>query len=239
MLSIRFAQRRAERTCETQAVLSKTGWRRKTVEEWKADLSELEDLKSDEGRKRVQLRHVARRWQETLDRIQKVMRLVKQLGKLHFDRDPARKHLVSRLRTDGRSRTAIYDQGLAAHDAWKEADEAWEIFEDTTLETFAALLKQAETWKCKHSRKSVAWRRAVATLMAKARAIDAENMAWHKVALVRFPAGTVDGDLIRSRVPTTTRPRKSRAKRRVVPGPQAKDAASEGVSTAAALPSAA
>jgi hypothetical protein len=43
-------------------------------------------------------------------------------------------------------------------------------------------------------------------LMHRARLVDADNVAWYAEATRRFPVGTVEGDLIRSTVPTTYTP---------------------------------
>ena len=42
--------------------------------------------------------------------------------------------------------------------------------------------------------------------MNKARAVDADSVAWYAAATRKFPAGTVEGDMLRSTVPTTSRP---------------------------------
>ena len=126
-------------------------------------------------------------------------------SRVHFRNDPVRLHLWESVSTDARDRAGVYEQGLAARDAWQETDPAWTLSATDTLAAFSALLTGCLTKQAAHSAKFTAWRRASAVLMNKARQVDEDCIAWYAEATRRFPEGTTEGDLIRSAVPTTSR----------------------------------
>jgi hypothetical protein len=163
-------------------------------------------LQQDESSKRTQWRSAAEAWENDLVQIQQITRDVKRAGSFKFRSEPVQLALFEALRTDGSSRGDIYVQGLAARDAWEEADEAWELSAEVTLAFFSSLLASALARQTAHGTALTAWRRAASELANKARVVDADNVAWYAEATRRFPAGTVEGDMIRSTVPTTSRP---------------------------------
>ena len=152
------------------------------------------------------------RWQATLDKIQSLARDMKKVGKIRFRKEAVKYELVSRLRTEGRSRAAIQQQGQAAHVLWREVFPEWKMLGQVAVGELGDLLARALVLQEKHLVKQTAWRSARVEMMEKARALDRDCMDWFTVAMVIFPAGTVEGDLILARVPTTTRPRPSRAR---------------------------
>lgn len=208
MVSIEFTRTRTQATHDTQASLAAAPvwvWSEKTVIGWGEEVALLDTAIADESSKRTQWRNAAELWQADIDRIQEFTRDVVRAGAYHFRNDTVKQSLFEGLATDGRSRADIYDQGLAARDAWQEADPAWNLSTTDTLASFSALLTGCLTKQATHSAKFTAWRRASSVLMNKARQVDEDCVAWFAEATRRFPEGTTEGDLIRSAVPTTTR----------------------------------
>lgn len=209
MVSIEFTRERAQATHDTQAVLAATPgwvWGEKTVIEWGEEVALIDTAVTEESSKRTQWRAAAESWQAGLDDLQALTRQVVSIGKIHFRNDVVKKILFDGLATDGRSRAEIYEQALAARDVWQEADPAWNLSATDTLAAFSALLTGSITKQAAHSAKHIAWRAASVKLMNKARQVDEDCVAWFAEATRRFPEGTTEGDLIRSAVPTTTRP---------------------------------
>jgi hypothetical protein len=151
-----------------------------------------------------------------VDEIQRITRLVAGLGAVRFRKNVPRQQLFEALNTDSRSRTDIYADGLAARDAWAEADPAWvikvsnkdneEIQEQITVGGFGSLLASCLERQKTHSAKFQAWRLAASTVNTLAQTLDEESMAWFEEATRLFREGTAAGDMIRTTVPTTTRP---------------------------------
>ncbi len=209
MISIDFVRTRAQRTYDAQNSLSTDVpwvWDQKTVLQWSTDITLVDQLVQAESAKRAQLRNVTALWQANVDQILAITRQVAGLGRVRFRKEPAKKHSFDALNTNARSRTDIYTDGLAARDAWQEVDPEWEISEAVTAGALGSLLANCLYCLGSHSAKLQAWRFAAAKLNEKAAALDADNVAWYEEATRRFLAGTAEGDMIRSTVPTTARP---------------------------------
>lgn len=209
MISIDFTRTRAQATRDTQASLAAPPtswtWSEKSVEQWDKDLEALDDLKIDESARRTQWRNAAELWQADIDGIQRFSRDVARKGNFRFRNDPVKVQLFQALVTDATSRSGVYEQGLAARDAWKEVDPAWQLSKQDTLAAFSSLLKASLAKQSAESAKFTAWRWASAALMNKAVLVDVDNVAWYAEATRKFPGGTTEGDSIRSAVPTTSR----------------------------------
>ena len=57
-----------------------------------------------------------------------------------------------------------------------------------------------------HNTAETAWKVAIAALNDKAARVDQDNVDWYAAVTRKFAAGTPEGDLVRSNVPTTSRP---------------------------------
>ena len=93
-----------------------------------------------------------------------------------------------------------------ARAAWAEADATWEYEDGATVSGLGSLLATSLTYLKSNTTKLSAWRSAAAKLTNKAKALSKETVAWYAAATRKFPVGTTEGDMIRSTVPTTTRP---------------------------------
>jgi hypothetical protein len=214
MVSVEFIKGRLQATRQTQANIAAGGtppgtgwvWSGRTVAQWEADVTTLDQLILDESAKRTAWRSAAALWDEDLAEIQKITRNVAREGAYHFRNNPAKRSLFEALKTDGRGRADVYEQGVTARDAWQEADPSWTYSDEVSLSALSSRLASALAREGTHSNKRTAWRRAAAELMTKAGEFNDACVAWYDAATRKFPAGTAEGDLIRSAVPTTTQP---------------------------------
>jgi hypothetical protein len=213
MNSIEFIKLRALRTRDAQNTLATAVapavpwvWSQKTVAQWDEDNTALDQLVIAESQKETQLRNATALWQADVDAIYKIAQDIAGIGKVKFRKDRVKLALIEALNTGSRSRADIYADGLAARDAWVEADPAWSFDEAVTTASFGSLLTSCLARQTAHSAKTAAWRKAAAMLSDKARLLDEDNVAWYEEATRRFPAGTVEGDMIRTTVPTTSQP---------------------------------
>ncbi len=209
MISIEFTRNRAQATRETQASLAAAPtswtWSQKTVIQWDVELATMDQCLADESARRTQWRNAAESWQASLDGIQALTRQVVSIGRVHFRNDAVKLSLFEAVRTGAESRSGVYEQGLAARDAWQEADPDWNVSAGISVGSFSAMLIDVLAKQAAHSAKFTAWRRAAATLSNNAEQVDRDCIAWYAEATRRFLEGTAEGDFIRSSVPTTTR----------------------------------
>jgi hypothetical protein len=210
MRSLAHVRKRAEATYISQAARADTWvWSEKTVAEWEADVRAFDPLVEDESLTKLRLQGVADAWDRQLQQVQAITRDVVRLGRVRFRKDPVKLALFKPLKTRATSRANKQKEGVAARDAWQQADPAWQPLPDITLTSFTALLDPYESRETAYNEADNLWREAVTRLNAHAERVDDDCIAWYTVATKRFPAGTVEGDVIRSLVPTTARPRRA------------------------------
>lgn len=211
--SIRFAKKRAEKTRDAQVALSGPppggpGWvfDKKTVLQWKTDCTLLDQYLIGEIGLRTDWRNAAALWQADVELVKDITQSVVALGRVHFAADAVKRKRFATLRTDAQSRDGVWEQGHKALKAWQTADATW-VPDDgsgTTSDVFGSLLAACAARKDSHGTAYEAWRTSSTRLMSKARTVDVDNVAWYEVATRRFKKGTIEGDMIRSVVPTTT-----------------------------------
>lgn len=212
ILSKEFVVRRTKATRDAQAALINPPYSfvwEKTVPEW-TDIITLQDqLESAEILARTEWRNAAEAWQADLDTIKEITRDVAGYGVVKFRNDAVKLPLFERLRTDGRSRPDIYRQGKSARDAWAKAEGTWVIKKKDSqrqLSELSSLIAASESRDNAHGAKETAWKLAVSALNGKVREANGDCLNWYADATRYFAAGTTAGDMIRSSVPTTTRP---------------------------------
>ena len=210
MISIAFAKTRAAATRDAQVLLTAAPinwtWHEKTALQWTTDLTVLTQLQTDEGLKRTEWRLAAETWEGDLIEIQRITREVARKGAFHFRHDAVKVRVFAALRTDGKNRQDIHDQGRAARDAWQTADAAWTFSEDVTVGSLSSLLATAQVREGTHGTKLAVWRNVAAGVMEKARSLNEESVAWYADATAQLGPDTAPGMMIRTTVPTTSRP---------------------------------
>lgn len=144
----------------------------------------------------------------------------RQLGELHrrtvqavgmlknkLRDDPAALAVVSGLSASSHSHKGTLDEALALESAWTNQAPTWSPTTINTLTAFQALRKLcAEDLRTAFSDAHTGWRAEVTKLNAMANAMEQSDEAWYVDATKVFPAGTPEGDMIRSTVPTTYTP---------------------------------
>lgn len=181
-------------------------WHERTLLQMGDSVTLLDQLDAEESARRTAWRNAAIFWDNTLAEIKAVTATIKRQGSFRFGGDAVKKGFFARLKIDGRSREDIYQQGKQARDAWQEVDAAWKLSGDYLLSAFSSLLASSIALDNAHGPKFTAWRKTASTLNNKARTINRDNVAWYAEATRKFKKGTAEGDMIRSTVPTTTRP---------------------------------
>ena len=205
--SVLFVDTRATATKSAQDIVKAIwAWEEKTVPQWIADLADFDVLDVAETTKRAELRSAAAAWDGTLTSIKQITLDVVRLGRTRFRKQPAKLKHFEVLKTNARSRQDVYDQGRELEKAWLQTDAAWEPLDDVTTAVLGSTLAAAMALADTHVTKKAQWRTAAADLYNKARELDEDNVAWYTAATTRFPAGTTQGDMIRSTVPTTYNP---------------------------------
>ena len=200
---------------ETRATASKVAqdivktlwtWEEKTVPQWIADLAEFDVLDVDEVAKRAELRSAAAAWDGTLSTIKVFTKDVVRLGRIRYRNDPAKLEQFKALRTNGKSRKDIYDQGRDLEKAWLAIEPTWVPMTDLTNGVLGSALGSALALGDTHAAKKGLHDNAATCFRNKARRLDADNVAWYGAATTHFKAGTDQGDMIRTTVPTTYNP---------------------------------
>jgi hypothetical protein len=205
--SILFVDTRATASKAAQDIVKALWeWDEKTVAQWIADLAEFDVLDVAETTKRAELRSAALAWDETAAGIKQMTQDIVRLAKVRFRKQPAKLDHFTVLKTGSRSRSGIYDQGRAAEKAWLETDPSWAPWPDMSASVLGSSLASALALGDVHAVKKALWRTAASALRNKARALDDDCVGWYAAATTKFPAGTTQGDMIRSTVPTTYNP---------------------------------
>ena len=129
------------------------------------------------------------------------------MAKNKFRNDSSKSALLNGLTARGTSRTETLAEALAWETAWNKLDPAWAPLPANTLALFTALRKNClETLQKSYLDAHAGWREEAETLAGLARTMEDVNEAWYADATRVFAAGTPEGDMIRSTVPTTYNP---------------------------------
>jgi hypothetical protein len=127
-------------------------------------------------------------------------------------KNPANLAVLAGLTARGTSRAETLSEALAWESAWTKIDAAWVPVAGNTLAAFKTLRQQcAEDLQQAYADTQADYRQEAEKLADMADNLEQSNQAWYADATVVFPAGTPDGDMIRSTVPTTYNPSLSKA----------------------------
>jgi hypothetical protein len=129
------------------------------------------------------------------------------MAKNKFRNDSASLAVLSGLTAGSNSRKETLAEALAWESAWSNLAPAWSPTTTNTLAAFKTLRKQcAEDLQTAFSDARTDWRAEVEKLNSMADALEQADEAWYADATRVFAAGTPEGDMIRSTVPTTYTP---------------------------------
>ena len=129
-----------------------------------------------------------------------------RMAKNRYRNDPAKLEVTNRLHNAAASRAGKLQDALEWESAWEKLEPAWSPLPGVTLATFKPQRLAAMALLEGLTSKKTTWDAADEQLDAQGRALNADCMAWYEAATTVFPAGTPEGDLIRSDIPTTYTP---------------------------------
>jgi hypothetical protein len=216
--TIGFIKDRAVKTISAaKSLASVWTWKKKTPDQMQADLWAItgnstvtppiigqEQIVADAKRARAGANG---QWETQLNELHR--RTVQAVGmiKTELADDPALFAVVAGLSASSNSTKETLDQALALESAWTKAAPTWNPTTTNTLAAFGVLRKQcAEDLQQAFSDAHTEWRKQVSTLNAMANAVEQSDEVWYADATRVFPAGTPEGEMIRSTVPTTYTP---------------------------------
>lgn len=136
-------------------------------------------------------------------------RTVQGLGmiKNKLRNDPVALAVLGSLTANSHSHSETLAEALAWESAWSQLAPTWNPTATNTLAAFKILRKQcAEDLQAAYSDARADWRAEVEKLNSMANDLEQSDEAWYADATRVFPAGTPEGDMIRSTIPTTYTP---------------------------------
>jgi hypothetical protein len=129
------------------------------------------------------------------------------MAKNKFRNDTASLAVLSGLHAGGNTPEKILSEALAWESAWNQLAPTWSPTQTNTLAAFKTLRKQcAEDLQTAFTDADSASHEQSAKLDQMCSDLEDANVAWYADATRVFPAGTAEGDMIRSTVPTTYTP---------------------------------
>ena len=120
--------------------------------------------------------------------------------------DPTLDDVVEELSAQGNTRPTIVEEANNLVVAWEDYNANWTPGSPYTLPNLVAELAALPALEKAFRQTRSSLRKAEKDLMRHVAVVEDRCMAWYEAATGRFPAGTVEGDLIRARVPTSYSP---------------------------------
>jgi hypothetical protein len=201
-----FIEERAVATLSAQENIAMAWvWPYKTVAEWTTSINSFnaqEIVAIDAKSALVSMQGTVDMMMGALhEKTVKVLALLRTVVELTT---PENINLVEMLSASGQSRAEVMDEAQDLASAWKRINPAWLPVTGLTLVSF-----ENEMGDCGEALKEYVnarsnWRAEVGKWNSIAAGINRDCMAWYNDATHVFPAGTAEGDMIRSTVPTTT-----------------------------------
>ncbi len=120
--------------------------------------------------------------------------------------DPTLNDVVEELSASGNSRPSILEEADNLVIAWEDFNPAWTPGSPFSLTGLIAEIAGLPALEKAFRQTRSSLRKAEKAFMRHVALVEDRCMAWYKAATGRFLAGTVEGDLIRARIPTTSAP---------------------------------
>jgi hypothetical protein len=146
-------------------------------------------------------------WDEQLDDLHRRTVQGVSMAKTRNRNHPANLAVLAGLTARGTSRAETLAEALAWESAWTKVDPTWCPLPANTLAAFKALRKQcAEDLQQLYTDEQADYRQETEKLSEMAADLEQNLEAWYADATTVFRAGSAQGDMIRSTVPTTYNP---------------------------------
>ena len=129
-----------------------------------------------------------------------------RMAKNRYRDTPAKLEVIAGLRNDAASRSGKLQDALEWESAWEKLEPTWSPLPGVTLATFKPQRLAAMALLESLTTKKTNWDAADEQLNTQGHTLNGNCVAWYEAATTVFPAGTPEGDLIRSDIPTTYNP---------------------------------
>lgn len=198
---------RAQSTRAVQASLSATWvWDEMTLPQWDTVITAL--VTRMEVEQDTEADYLAKRGETdaAIDAVHSLSGRCLRMAKNRFRDTPAKLEVIIRLHNAAASRSGMLQDALEWESAWEKLDGAWSPLPGVTLATFKPQRLAAAALLEGLTSKKTTWDAADEQLNTQGQVLNRNCVAWYAAATTVFPAGTPEGDLIRSDIPTTYNP---------------------------------
>ena len=205
--NIPFTLQRAQATRSVQVSIAGSWvWEKKTVIQWDAAIIAL--VAQMEASQDAEADYLAQRGEAytAITAIHALAGRCLRMAKNRYRTDPAKLEVITGLHNDSGSHLGQLQDALEWESAWEKLDDAWSPLPGVTLATFKPQRVAALALLESFTTKKTTWDTEDEQVNAQGRALNADCVAWYEAATTVCPAGTPEGDLIRSDVPTTYTP---------------------------------
>ena len=205
--NITFTLQRAQATRAVQAAIAGSWvWEEKTILQWDADIAAL--IAQMETTQDAEADYLATRGTAyaAIDAIHSLAGRCLRMAKNRYRNDPAKLEVIANLHNDSGRHAGQLQDALEWESAWEKLDDAWSPLTGVTLATFKPQRLAAGTLFTGITTKQTTWDTEDGQLNTLGHALNADCVAWYEAATIACPAGTPEGDLIRSDIPTTYTP---------------------------------
>ena len=205
--NIPFILQRSQSTRAVQVSLAGSWvWEEKTVVQWDTAIIAL--VAKMEGVQDAEADYLSKRGEAytAITALHSLAGRCLRMAKNRYRTDPAKLEVIATLHNDEASHLGQLKDALEWESAWEKLDDDWSPLPGVTLATFKPQRLAAGTLLEAVTIKKIAWDTEDEELDAMGRALNADCVAWYEAATTVFPAGTPEGDVIRSEIPTTYTP---------------------------------
>ena len=205
--NIPFTLQRAQATKAVQTSIAATWvWDEMTLIQWDTAITSF--VAQMETEQDAEADYLAKRGETeaAIDSIHSLSGRSVRMAKNRYRNDPAKLEVTNRLHNAAASRSGKLQDALEWESAWEQLEPAWSPLPGVTLATFKPQRLAAMALLEGLTTKKTTWDAADEQLDAQGRALNGNCVAWYEAATTVFPAGTPEGDLIRSDIPTTYNP---------------------------------
>jgi len=205
--NIESTLQRAQATKSVQTAISATWtWDEMTLLQWDAAITSF--VTQMEVEQDAEADYLAKRGEadSAIDSLHSLSGRCVRMAKNRYRSDPAKLEVTNRLHNDADSRSGKLQDALEWESAWEKLEPAWSPLPGVTLATFKPQRLAAMALLEGLTTKKTTWDAADEQLNTQGRTLNGNCVAWYEAATTVFPAGTPEGDLIRSDIPTTYNP---------------------------------
>ena len=200
-----FTLDRARKTRDAQdEIKGRWLWVDKTLAQWDGSIAAL--VAQNEARALKETAMLAKRGETdtALDQLHAWTGEGLTLMRLRLRNEPEKLATLSTLSADGTSRANKLKEALEWENAWAEIDGDFAPTTENVFAAFQTLRKQCVKLVDEYGTAETKLTTESTKLILLKSQLEDDNQAWYKAATKVLKKGTAEGDLIRSRIPTTT-----------------------------------